>query len=157
MNRKKIGYGSIIEIPLPDGRFAYGLLFKDSIIGIYNIISEIRVLPENIINHELKLYKGCNESLIKNGTWPVIGSIELDDEEVHAPDLAYYVEWLPEESVERSAINRKEKTVIVEKEYYIYLVRKGYTLGTFNKPEQLPQWILEHLENWPDFQMPKNI
>ncbi|MBC1707810.1 hypothetical protein IBB74_01580 [Listeria welshimeri] len=130
---------------LPDGRFAYGLLFKESIIGIYNIISEIRILLENIINQELKLYKGCNESLIKNGTWSIIGSNELVDEDIYTPDLAYYVEWLPKESVNRLAINRKEKTVIVEKEYYIYLVKKGYTLGTFNKPEQLPQWILEHL------------
>lgn len=100
---------------------------------------------ENIINQELKLYKGCNESLIKNGTWSIIGSIKLVDEDIYAPDLAYYAEWLPKESVNRLAINRKEKTVIVEKEYYIYLVKKGYTLGTFNKPEQLPQWILEHL------------
>ncbi|MBC2313514.1 hypothetical protein HCB40_04855 [Listeria welshimeri] len=112
---------------------------------VYNIISEIKVLLENIINQELKLYKGCNESLIKNGTWSIIGSIELVDEDIYVPDLAYYVEWLPKESVNRLAINRKEKTVIVEKEYYIYLVKKGYTLGTFNKPEQLPQWILEHL------------
>ncbi|MBF2684114.1 hypothetical protein IBB75_10340 [Listeria welshimeri] len=92
---------------------------------IYNIISEIKVLLENIINQELKLYKGCNESLIKNGTWSIIGSIELVDEDIYAPDLAYYVEWLPKESVNRLAINRKEKTVIVEKEYYIYLVKKG--------------------------------
>ncbi|MGG8095091.1 Imm26 family immunity protein [Klebsiella aerogenes] len=153
MSKKEIQPGSVIVIPLPDDRVAYAAYFKDGILGIYNIISEKKLETDELKNIEIKIYKGCNESIIKKGVWPVIGVIELNDDG-DSPDLAYYAEWLPEDSVNRSAINRKGKTVHVDKEYYISLVKKGCILSVFNKPEQLPQWIIHHLNVWPDYEMP---
>jgi Immunity protein 26 len=154
MNKKDIPFGSVFEIPLPDGRFAYGCWFKEVIVGIYNVISKQHLDFNKVKSLSFKAYKGCNDVAIKKKKWPIIGTIPLDADAVYPPDLAYYLPWLPEDSVERSEVNRKGQRTSVKKEYYLSLVKKGYTSGVFNKPEMLAEWIIEHLENWPDYEMP---
>jgi hypothetical protein len=153
MVNKKIIPGSIIAIPLPDKSIAYAIYFKDGILGIYDILSKKQLKLDDLEDVDIKIFKGCNERLIKNGEWPIIGKLDINDDG-YSPDLAYYTEWLPEDSLRRAAINRKGKTVIVDKEYYTSLVVKGYVLSVFNKPEQLPQWIMQHLKEWPDYEVP---
>lgn len=154
-NRKKIHPGSVIEIPLPDGRFAYAWYTKDEVMAVYDILSKKRLNIDEIKEKQTKLYMTCNEFLIKRGIWPVIGKIEPEGDG-NAPDLARYAEWIPEDSIRRSAVSRHGDTVYVERDYYISLVKKGFISAIFNKAENFPQWLLEHLEAWPDYEMPKD-
>lgn len=154
MNKTKPG--SIIEIPLPDGRFAYGCLFDSVIIGIYKIISSDKLEISDVILNKIEIYVGCNQSYIKKGLFPIIGKINLTNDDIYPPDLAWYAEWLPDDSVERSAIrNSHGKTEYTDKEYYISLVKKGQILYVFTKPDYLSFWLIDNLYNWPNYKMPK--
>ena len=154
MGFKSIPFGSVFEIPLPDGRFAYGCWLKEVIVGIYDIISLNKTDFNTLINCSIKAYKGCNDIAIKRKHWPIIGKINLEGDAVFPPDLAYYLPWLPEDSLERGEINRRGERISVDKDYYCSLLKKGHISGVFSKPDLLANWIVEHLENWPDYENP---
>lgn len=157
MSKRSVPAGSVFEIQLPDGRFAYGCWYEDFIVGIYDIISKEHADFMKVRNLPFKAFKGCNDTAIKKKKWPIIGSIELTGDSTYSPDLALYLTWAIEESVEKSEVNRNDIRTHVSKAYYLTLVKKGYTYGIFNKPEMLAEWIAEHLENWPDYEMPHDL
>lgn len=46
--KRKYALGSIVAIPLPDGRFAYAKVFNDSNFGIYDVVSK-EILPMDAV------------------------------------------------------------------------------------------------------------
>ncbi|WP_286969745.1 hypothetical protein [Flavobacterium sp. UBA4854] len=147
--------GFIIEIELTDGRFGYGCKFDGVIIGIYKIINSKKLQISDIILNQIAVYISINNSYLKNRPFTIIGKINLVGDEVYPPDLAWYAEWLPEDSVRRRCIRNKQgKTEYTNKEYYISLVKKGLIIYVFNKPENLLLWLIENLNNWPNYAMP---
>lgn len=151
----KIEPGSIIEIELPNGRFAYGCVFDNAIVGIYKVITSGRLRINDIILNCIEIYIALNESFITKGIFPIIGKITLINDSIYAPDLAWYAEWLPDDSVKRSAIRNKQgKTEYTNEEYYISLVKKGLIINVFNKPDNIASWIMDNLNKWPNYEMP---
>ncbi|HBO46104.1 MAG TPA: hypothetical protein DD670_19710 [Planctomycetaceae bacterium] len=84
--RKRPKLGDIIEIPLLSGKYAYGRLFRDYDIGIYGTLREERTPCETIVKDTIAFHSGFVDRLIRNGTWPIVGSQPFaNDEEGWAP------------------------------------------------------------------------
>lgn len=76
---KKEKLGNIYEIPLPNGKKAYGRLYKEGVLGIYkgvyNSLSELPLL-------EKYLFFVCvYEDILKDGKWPIVGNRSFENEE----------------------------------------------------------------------------
>lgn len=76
--------GDIFQVPLPDGRFAYGKVFRDASVGIYETIFNT---PANLpIQSSFAFIVGLYDDILKSGTWPIIG---------HEPFGSTDEEWPP--------------------------------------------------------------
>lgn len=82
MEKKKkirLKLGNIYEIGLPDGKKAYGRLFKEYTLGIYDkICNDVGELPEE---NEYRFFVGVYKDLLQDGVWPVVGNRKFDSEE----------------------------------------------------------------------------
>jgi hypothetical protein len=81
--RKKpvFGVGSIVAIPLPDGRYAYAKAFKNVDWGVYDFISREMETVEKVTAHAFLFFQHCTIAPAKSGKWPVIGAQPFADEE----------------------------------------------------------------------------
>jgi hypothetical protein len=70
--KKRPKVGSVVEIPLPTGKYAYGRLYEDAGIGIYRKIS---VRPGNppVGSRDFLFVVGVYEDVLTSGKWPVVG------------------------------------------------------------------------------------
>jgi len=64
--------GDVIQIPLPNGRFAYGRLYKDASIAIYGEMSD-RPLSPPIGSRQYAFVVGIYREVLTSGDWPRIG------------------------------------------------------------------------------------
>jgi Immunity protein 26 len=64
--------GDIFQIDLPDGRFAYGKVFRDASIGIYQRVFDSPVFPP--IDSPFVFVVGLYDDILKSGMWPIVGS-----------------------------------------------------------------------------------
>jgi hypothetical protein len=76
--------GDIFEIPLPDDRFAYGKVFRDASVGIYEKIFPCPAEPP--INSSFAFVVGLYDDILKSGVWPIIS---------HEPFSSAEAEWPP--------------------------------------------------------------
>lgn len=76
--------GDIYEIPLPNGMNAYGRLYKEYVLAIYNkICNSVSELPKE---NDYQFYVGVYKDLLQDGIWPVVDNRKFDsDEEAWAP------------------------------------------------------------------------
>lgn len=86
MKKRKLKLGDVYKIPLPDGRFAYGRLFKEFTLGIYkDILEEGKVLPSN---EKYMFFVGVYKDLLQDGEWTVIENRPfLTDDDAWGPPL----------------------------------------------------------------------
>lgn len=81
--RHKLRLGDIYEIPLPNGKKAYGRLYKEYTLAIYNkICLSYEELPEQ---EEYQFFVGVYKDLLQDGIWKVVGSRKFDKEEAWSP------------------------------------------------------------------------
>lgn len=84
MKKRKLKLGDVYKIPIPDGRFAYGRLFKEFTLAIYKDISEDGlILP---LNEDYLFYVGVYKDLLQDGEWEVVEN---------RPFLTEYDAWGP--------------------------------------------------------------
>lgn len=76
----KVSLGSVFEIPLPDGSFAYGRVFKDATVAIYRQLS-IRPNDPPIGSREYMFFVGMLEKILKKGEWKVVSVDPFEAEE----------------------------------------------------------------------------
>jgi hypothetical protein len=70
MKKKKIQLGDIYQIPLPDGNYAYGRIFKDACIAIYKQLTTTpKQIPEK---EEYQFIVGVYEDVLKSGKWEIV-------------------------------------------------------------------------------------
>ena len=133
---KKIKYklGSIVSIPLSEGRFAYAKVYKDNTLAVYGIISKTILPNKEVVKKEIAFSQPCTDSAIKNGDWPIIG-VEpfLSEEAAWPPPLATcYVkktnEWTMG-GIPRISFKGETHTASLEE------VRGLYILSASNRPE----------------------
>jgi hypothetical protein len=76
--------GDIFQVPLPDGRFAYGKVFRDASVGIYDTVFDSPVkLP---IKSPFAFFVGLYKYILEDGIWPIVG---------HEPFASTDEEWPP--------------------------------------------------------------
>lgn len=83
--RKRIKIGDVYAIPLPNGKYAFGRIFKDAGIGIYKYIGEsIEDIPKD---EEYQFIVGVYEYVLKSGDWTVVENrpFKSDDEAFPPP------------------------------------------------------------------------
>lgn len=84
--RPKIG--DVFEIPLPDGRFAYGRVYDDAGVGIYNTITELSGSPP-IGCRDFMFNVGMYEDILKSGKWQIVGHDPFESDESAYPPPSY--------------------------------------------------------------------
>lgn len=79
--KQKYSIGSIISIPLPDGRFAYIKAFKDRTFGIYDLVSNGLLPVAEVVRNPFSFFQSSTDLAIKNGDWLVIGAEPFSNED----------------------------------------------------------------------------
>ena len=75
--------GDIFQIPLPDGRFAYGKVFRDASVGVYRkTFTSPTKLP---IKSPFAFIVGLYDDILKSGMWPIVGHEPFESEEDEWP------------------------------------------------------------------------
>lgn len=72
--------GQILAIPLPGGRYAYGKVFNDLDVGVYDFLSNRLEPVEKVVAHRILFYNGLGSRVVKSGEFPVIGEQPFADE-----------------------------------------------------------------------------
>ncbi|MFI8685750.1 Imm26 family immunity protein [Rossellomorea sp. NPDC077527] len=83
--RKRIKIGDVYAIPLPDGKYAFGRIFKDGGIGIYKYIGDsMDDIPKG---EEYQFIVGVYEYVLKSGDWTIVENrpFKRDDEAYPPP------------------------------------------------------------------------
>ncbi len=82
--KKKLKLGDIYEIELPSEKKAYGRLFKEYTLAIYNkLCNDVSELPEE---NEYMFFVGVYKDLLQDGVWPIVGNRKFNsDEEAWPP------------------------------------------------------------------------
>ena len=77
--KKRLKLGDIYEIPLPNGKNAYGRLFKEYTLAIYEIIcSSFDELPDT---EDYQFFVGVYKDLLQDGEWKIVGNRKFEKEE----------------------------------------------------------------------------
>lgn len=86
--RVKFKIGDVFEIPLPNGKFAYGRVYDDAGVGIYAFVSD---RPNNppIGLRKFMFNVGMYEDILKSGKWKIIGQDEFEETESRFPPPSY--------------------------------------------------------------------
>jgi hypothetical protein len=81
--KKKHSYkvGSIIAVPLPDGRFAYAKVHNDFDFGVYDFVSKEIAPVAEVLKHKIAFFQAATDEAIKSGDWPVLGEEPFPDEQ----------------------------------------------------------------------------
>lgn len=79
--KQKYKVGQIVAIPLPDKRFAYGKVFNDFDIGVYDFLSDEMEPVERVVKKKFLFYNAVTDRAIKSGAFIVIGEQPFPDEE----------------------------------------------------------------------------
>jgi Immunity protein 26 len=89
VKKQKYSEGSIIAIPLPDGRYAFAKAFQPLNFGIYDLVTH-EILPvEMVVQHPISFYQVSTDSAIKSGDWKVIGEEPFaSKEDSYIPPMA---------------------------------------------------------------------
>ena len=83
MRRRRLKLGDIYEIPLPNGKNAYGRLYKEYTLAIYKTIgSSVDELSDN---EDYQFFVGVYKDLLQDGEWKVVGNRSFESEEAAWP------------------------------------------------------------------------
>ena len=84
MRGKKLKLGDIYEIPLPNGKNAYGRLFKEGTLAIYDLFCDsVQELPQT---EQYRFFVPVYEDLLRDGKWKIVDSRKFNsDEEAWPP------------------------------------------------------------------------
>ena len=77
--RKKINLGDIYEIPLPNGKNAYGRLYKEYVLGIYN--KKCKNYTEISNDETYMFFVGVYKDLLLDGKWKIVGNRKFNSED----------------------------------------------------------------------------
>jgi hypothetical protein len=81
---KKPKLGDVVEIPLPNGKYAYGRVYKDASIAIYKKLSEEPHQPP-IGSRDFLFHVGLYDDILTSGDWAVVGHDKFNSTESSWP------------------------------------------------------------------------
>ena len=152
-DKKRRKYGNVYEIPLTNGKYVYVCWIREFSFGIFNYISDKSTTElDQLLTVGFKAYKACKETAVKKKIWKLIGHIDLEKENIKYPDLVIFLSYDKEHFIECSRVMRNGDPIIVPKEDYLALLKKGYIYGFFDKYEVFERWLSANIENYPENQ-----
>ena len=77
--KTKLKLGDIYEIVLPNGKKAYGRLYKECTLAIYN--SQYSSFVELPKKEEYQFFVGVYQDLLQDGIWKIVGNRKFETEE----------------------------------------------------------------------------
>ncbi len=81
MSKKhEIKVGDVFQISLPNGKYAYGRVYKDASVGIYRQVTDEPRQPP-IGSRDFLFYVGLYQDVLKSGKWPIIGHDKFENSE----------------------------------------------------------------------------
>ena len=88
--KKKVRFkvGDVFQIELPDGRYAYGRVYKDAAVGIYRRLTDAPRQPP-IGSRDFMFIVGMYEDILTSGQCPVVGHDPFGDTESSWPPPNY--------------------------------------------------------------------
>jgi hypothetical protein len=116
--------GDIIAIPLAAAGFAYGKLFKDCGLGVYDLITMEMADVNDVLGQEFWFFCCIFDNAIKSGKWKVIGTEEFPDEESAWPPPMYHQDVISGEfeirhkGIHRAATERQVKGLFPQIMYF---------------------------------------
>jgi hypothetical protein len=83
MKKKKPKLGDIIAIPLPDGSYAFGRLYKEGTLAIFKErAKDINEIPDEIPEKNgYEFFVTVYRDLLSDGQWTVVGNIPFDNDD----------------------------------------------------------------------------
>ncbi|MEQ1644863.1 MAG: Imm26 family immunity protein [Pyrinomonadaceae bacterium] len=87
--RRKIG--DVIQIALPDGRFAYGRLYDDASVGIYERLTDMPNMPP-IGSREFKFHVGIYDDVVTKERVQIVGHDKFIEPESEWPPPTYILD-----------------------------------------------------------------
>ena len=88
--KKRLRLGDIYEIPLPNGKNAYGRLYREYTLGIYK--SRCDSVDELPSKEEYEFFVGVYKDLLQDGKWEIVGNRKFDNDEESWPPPRCVVE-----------------------------------------------------------------
>jgi hypothetical protein len=88
VSRRKIKdpeVGSIVELPLPDGRLGYARALKFPLMAFYALSAESTPQPSEILGQPIAFKVWIMASAVSSGRWRVVGWAPLEPELAIAP------------------------------------------------------------------------
>ncbi|KSV60222.1 Imm26 family immunity protein [Acetivibrio ethanolgignens] len=84
MRKKRLRLGDIYEIPLPNGKNAYGRLYREYTLAIYKKrCTSIEELPNT---EDYDFFVGVYKDLLQDGEWKIVGNRKfITEEDAWAP------------------------------------------------------------------------
>lgn len=79
--RQKYNLGSIIAIPLPEGKYAFAKVYRSANFAIYDLVIDYIPAVTDVLNKPIFFFHAGTDEAIKNGLWPVIGEQPFADPE----------------------------------------------------------------------------
>ena len=77
--KRRLKLGDIYEIPLPNGKNAYGRLFKECTLAIYKLRgNDVSELPNE---ESYECYIAVYKDLLQDGEWPIVANRKFEAEE----------------------------------------------------------------------------
>jgi hypothetical protein len=88
MARKRVRVGDVFQIPLPDGRYAYGRVYQDASVGIYKSITKQPFQPP-IGSRDFLFTVGLYSDILEKGHWKIIGDDAFGTDESTWPPPSF--------------------------------------------------------------------
>lgn len=81
--------GTIVAIPLTDGRFAFAKVFADNMLGVYDWVSPSVPLLAQVLGQAFAFHQATTLVAITRGDWPTLGVEPFAcEDDAWAPPLA---------------------------------------------------------------------
>jgi len=125
--------GDIVDIPLPNGSFAFGRLYNDASIGVYDLIALSSLSVDEISKYKIRFFSGVFDTYIKNGNWKIIGNIPFEKQDDSWPPAQYIQDII---NPDKYSIYYKGEIIAASKEEI-----SGLEQQIMRKPEELVELI----------------
>ena len=79
MNRQRIKLGDIFAIPLPDGKYSFGRLMKETELAIYE--GKYKSIKDFDKTQKYSFIVGVYRNVLTDGKWPIINNVPFETEE----------------------------------------------------------------------------
>lgn len=90
--RNQVKIGDVYAIPLPNGKFAYGRVYKDACIAIYKHIGE--TMKDTPITEDYVFTVGIYKDILQSGQWTIVESKPFISDEEAWPPAMYTVDTI---------------------------------------------------------------